>query len=515
MTGSARRRVLVVGSGIAGLTAALHARDAGADATILTKSVASDAATAHAQGGIAGVVFPDDTHDAHAADTLRAAAGLADAAAVRALVEDGTHRVAELLDRGVRFDRDDAGRLARGLEAAHSVSRVLHAGGDATGAEIERALLASARAAGIEIIERATLVDLVRGAGSVAGARVMDPAGRTREIAADAVVLATGGAGRVYAHTTNPPVATGDGIAAAIRAGAAVRDMEFVQFHPTVLAAGDPFLVSEAVRGEGAALVDGTGRRFAFDAHPDGELAPRDVVARAIADCMARQEGRPALLDATALGAGFLSRRFPTIDRAVRERGLDWSREPIPVRPAAHYLMGGVATDLEGRTSLPGLFAAGEAARTGVHGANRLASNSLLEGAVFGARAGRAAARRARPGCTTTPILGLRGPESGSRRESAEIWRRRAAGTARFDREALGRLMWDRAGLARDGAGLDEAAERVDAWIAHLAAPTSHTAVEDRSLLVVAREIIRAARARSASVGAHLRTDDARVGQPA
>ncbi len=206
------------------------------------------------------------------------------------------------------------------------------------------------------------------------------------------MILATGGAGQLYAHTTNPTGATGDGIAAAIRAGAAVADLEFVQFHPTALAVGAPFLVSEAVRGEGAILIDDTGRRFAFDAHPDGELAPRDVVARANARAMAAQDGRPVRLDATALGAARLAQRFPTIDAAVRERGLDWAREPIPVTPAAHYLMGGVVTDLDGRTTVPGLYAVGETARTGVHGANRLASNSLLEGAVFGARAGDAVA---------------------------------------------------------------------------------------------------------------------------
>ncbi|WP_110588646.1 L-aspartate oxidase [Microbacterium suaedae] len=512
---AARARVLVFGSGIAGLTAALHANDAGADVEILTKESASDTATSHAQGGIAGVIFPDDTHAAHAADTMRAAASLADPDAVRVLVTDGTHRIAELLDRGVAFDRDETGHLARGLEAAHSLPRILHAGGDATGAEIERALLASVRAAGIEIRERTSLVDLVLDEGVVSGAVVMDPSGRTRTVSSDAVVLATGGAGRVFGQTTNPAVATGDGIAAAVRAGADVRDMEFIQFHPTVLAVGATFLVSEAVRGEGAVLVDETGHRFVRDAHPDGELAPRDVVARAIAERMARQDGRPALLDATNLGARFLARRFPTIDRAVRERGLDWARDPIPVRPAAHYLMGGVTTDLHGRTSLPGLFAAGETAGTGVHGANRLASNSLLEGAVFGARAGRAAARASHPADTTTPILAPQRPETGARDKSDKNWRRCAGGTGPFDRGELGRLMWDRAGLARDGAGLAEAAAQIESWLAEIGALDSPAVLEDRNLLVVAREIVRAARARTASVGAHLRTDDARVAQPA
>ncbi|PTT17006.1 L-aspartate oxidase, partial [Microbacterium sp. HMWF026] len=287
-----------------------------------------------------------------------------------------------------------------------------------------------------------------------------------------------------------PAGATGDGIAAAIRAGAAVADLEFVQFHPTALAVGAPFLVSEAVRGEGAILIDDTGRRFAFDAHPDGELAPRDVVARANARAMARQHGHPVRLDATALGAARLARRFPTIDAAVRERGLDWAREPIPVTPAAHYLMGGVVTDLDGRTTVPGLYAVGETARTGVHGANRLASNSLLEGAVFGARAGDAVATD-RP--WHAPAVAPARPLPIAVADDAPA----------FSRAVLQRLLWNHAGLERDAAGLDRAASILAAWRAqHLALP-----IEDENLLLLATHVVDAARMRTTSVGAHFRTD--------
>lgn len=494
-------RVLVIGSGIAGLTAALAARAAGAEATIVTKARITDANTTHAQGGIAGVVFPDDAHADHEADTMRAAAGLADPAAVSALVTGGTEAIAWLIDCGVRFDRDGAGRLERGLEGAHSYPRILHAGGDATGAEIQRALVAAVRAAGIEVREHTMLMDLVLANDSarVTGGRLLGPTGEVRAERADAVILATGGAGRVFARTTNPAVATGDGIAAAIRAGAEVAGLEFVQFHPTVLAAGEPFLVSEAVRGEGAVLRDEAGRRFCVDAHPDAELAPRDVVARAIDEVMARQGGRPVMLDATGLGSA-LRTRFPTIDRAVRERGLDWVREPIPVAPAAHYLMGGVVTDLDGRTTIAGLYAAGEVAHTGVHGANRLASNSLLEGAVFGARAGESAALTPAPPYTTTQEFPAEEPETGVRPNSYQNLRRHVRGE-------LPELMWREAGLRRTERGLARAAGRIDGWIRDLPETVDAVGIETRNLLIVSREIVRAARARTESVGAHHRSD--------
>ncbi|MEV7827783.1 L-aspartate oxidase [Microbacterium enclense] len=496
--------VVVVGSGIAGLTAALHAAENGCRVTVVTKGALSDTNTRWAQGGVAAVTAPSDTVASHATDTMTAGAGLNDPAAVDVLVGEGPRRIAELVARGVAFDRAADGDFARGLEAAHAVARVLHAGGDATGAEIQAALGTAVRSAGIVVREHALLRDLVLSDGRVIGVE-LDGGER---LDADAVILATGGAGQLYAHTTNPAGATGDGIAAALRAGATVADLEFVQFHPTALAVGAAFLVSEAVRGEGATLIDDAGRRFCFDVHPDGELAPRDVVARANARAMAAQEGRPVRLDATALGAGCLAERFPTIDAAVRERGLDWAREPIPVTPAAHYLMGGVVTDLVGRTTVPGLYAVGETARTGVHGANRLASNSLLEGAVFGARAGDAVASGGvwPTGAVSPPTGDVSSPTGDAERADANG---RAAGdpatgdAPAFSRAALQQLMWAEAGLVRDAAGLARAAGVLAAWSAE-SAPRS---IEDENLLLVATHVVAAARARTVSVGAHFRSD--------
>ena len=511
---------VVVGSGIAGLLTALHAVERRCRVTLVTKDVLEHANTRYAQGGIAGAMFDDDRAEDHARDTLVAGAGLGDPDAVRVLVEEGPARIRELIALGVAFDRDDTGGFVKGLEAAHSYPRILHAGGDATGTAIEKALVSRLRASEVTVIEHAFLADLVLGAGRVTGVELLvgetpDRAGHRVTIEADAVVLATGGAGELYAHSTNPVVATGDGIAAAIRAGADVRDLEFFQFHPTVLQgrddAGAPtargsFLVSEAVRGEGATLVDEHGRRFAFDAHPDGELAPRDVVARAIARQMEAQRARPVLLDATRLHstdaatrAAFLARRFPTIDEAVRERGFDWAREPIPVTPAAHYLMGGISTDLFGRTTLPGLYAAGEVARTGVHGANRLASNSLLEGAVFGARAGDAIAADAASGWQTSLAATASGPlpPAAAPAQRAEP----------FSRRALQELMWEHAGLVRAEEGLGYAASVIAAWRSTERTPRSERDLEDENLLLVAEHLVAAARARPDSVGAHFRSD--------
>lgn len=505
--------VVVVGSGIAGLTAALHAADAGCRVTLVTKDVLDHANTRFAQGGIAGVMFSDDRAEDHERDTLTAGAGLSDPAAVRVLVEEGPARIRELVALGVAFDRGADGAWVKGLEAAHSYPRILHAGGDATGTAIEKTLVARLRgsdAGALRVVEHAFLIDLVVAGGRVAGVDLLvdegpDRTGRRERLDADAVVLATGGAGQLYAHTTNPPVATGDGIAAALRAGAAVADLEFMQFHPTVLPGDDAFLVSEAVRGEGATLIDDAGRRFARDAHPDGELAPRDVVARAIAEQMERQDGHPVRLDATHLRAdaaetaAFLARRFPTIDAAVRARGLDWAREPIPVVPAAHYLMGGVETDLAGRTSLPGLYAVGEVARTGVHGANRLASNSLLEGAVFGARTGDVIAADVAAGGwpvppATAPAVDTTPP---------------ALAPPPFSRAALQLLLWDDAGLVRDAGGLAHAASVLAAWRAAPRDPRTEAEREDENLLLVAEHLVAAARARRISVGAHYRRDAA------
>lgn len=549
-------RAVVIGSGIAGLLTALHAVEHGCLVTLVTKDVLEHANTRYAQGGIAGVMFEDDRVDDHVHDTLVAGAGLSDPAAVRVLVDEGPQRIRELIALGVAFDRDESGGFVKGLEAAHSYPRILHAGGDATGTAIEKALVARLRASAVTVIEHAFLIDLVVADGRVTGVELLvgetDAApGRRETVHADAIVLATGGAGELYAHSTNPEVATGDGIAAAIRAGAAVAGLEFFQFHPTVLAVGKSFLVSEAVRGEGATLVAENGRRFVFDVHPDGELAPRDVVARAIARQMDAQGGRPVLLDATRIHssdaderAAFLARRFPTIDTAVRERGLDWAREPIPVTPAAHYLMGGVSTDLFGRTTLPGLYAVGEVARTGVHGANRLASNSLLEGAVFGARAGDAIAADAASSSwpqpasapqwesATTPALEPRiltterrgssappsrsAPPDGVRPPfvTAERGDDAANEAPAFSRAALQELMWERAGLVRDEEGLRRAATVLAAWQAQRRVPVTEHDYEDQNLLLVATELVAAARARRESVGAHFRADHPAAGTP-
>jgi L-aspartate oxidase len=435
-------RLVVIGSGMAGLTAALEARARdGVDVVLLTKAALHDSNTAWAQGGIAVVTDPADSVAAHVADTLVAGAGLSDDDAVRVLCGEGPEAVAGLIRRGVLFDVHE-GELSRGLEAAHSHARILHAGGDATGAAISSALVARVRASGVDVREHTMAVDLHVVDGRVAGVRLLDGS----VLAADAVVLATGGAGQLYPFTTNPLVATGDGLAMALRAGAVAADLELYQFHPTALAVPGSPLVSEAVRGEGAVLRALDGHRFMTEVHADAELAPRDVVARGIAAQMARQGGAPVLLDATALGAEFLARRFPSIDATVRAHGFDWSREPLPVSPAAHYFMGGVRTDLWGRTSLPGLLAVGEVACTGVHGANRLASNSLLEGAVFGRRVVDAA-------IGVAPVDGSAFDEEWS----APVEVGRSAPAEPLSRTDLQRLLWDTAGLDRDAAGLGRA----------------------------------------------------------
>ncbi|MFX4287703.1 L-aspartate oxidase [Janibacter sp. G349] len=392
--------VLVVGSGIAGLTCALRLREHVDRVLLVTKTRLSEGSTAWAQGGIAAALAPEDSPGEHLDDTLVAGVGLCDEDAVEVLVTEGPARVRELIDLGAQFDRDAAGEITLTREGGHHRDRIAHAGGDATGAEISRALIAQLEAVqadpGIEVIEHALVVDLLTATdGSVCGATVhvigegeIDGVGAAR---ARAVVLATGGLGQIYSATTNPSVATGDGMAAALRAGAALADLEFVQFHPTVMhlgegATGQQPLVSEAVRGEGAVLIDASGEAFMAGVHPMADLAPRDVVARAILERMEATGTDHVLLDARHLGGDFLERRFPTIVARCRELGIDPATEPIPVAPAQHYASGGVRTDLRGRTNLPGLYACGETSCTGVHGANRLASNSLLEGLVFAHR---------------------------------------------------------------------------------------------------------------------------------
>ncbi|HEY5516244.1 MAG TPA: L-aspartate oxidase [Pengzhenrongella sp.] len=404
---STRADVIVVGSGIAGLTAALELRTRVPRVLLVTKGVLAAGSTVWAQGGIAAALDPQDSPAAHFADTLTAGAGLCDPRAVEVLVTEGPNRVRELAGRGTRFDLDLAGELALTREGGHHADRIVHAGGDATGAEVSRALLARLEAVcadpGIEVIEHALVLDVLTAAAGPSG-RPGPVCGVTLHVIGEgsrdgvgaalgrAVVLATGGIGQVFRSSTNPVQATGDGIAAALRAGAEVGDVEFVQFHPTVLwlgsgVRGQLTLISEAVRGEGALLLDTDGVRFMPAVHPMAELAPRDVVAHAMVRRMAATGAEHVLLDARHLGADFLRARFPTINERLLEHGIDFTTDLVPVAPAQHYHSGGVVSDLSGRATLRGLYAAGEVACTGVHGANRLASNSLVEGLVFAHRA--------------------------------------------------------------------------------------------------------------------------------
>ena len=485
--------ILVIGSGVAGMTAALEAVDSN-DVTLLTKSDLSQSNTRYAQGGVAVVTTEDDSVESHIADTLIAGAGLSDEDAVQVLCDEGPEAIDGLIDRGVKFDQVD-GHLAHGLEAAHSHARILHAGGDATGAGIAYALIDRMRESEITIRESTTAVDLVieglpDGGHRAVGVRLLDG----EVIRADRVILATGGAGQLFPYTTNPEVATGDGVAMALRAGAVVSDLEFYQFHPTSLDAPGNFLISEAVRGEGAVLIDREGKRFMPAIHPDAELAPRDVVARAIATQMAQQSGAPVRLDCTHLGADFLATRFPNIDAACRAQGFDWANAPIPVTPAAHYWMGGIRTDEWGRTSIPGLYAVGEVACNGLHGANRLASNSLLEGAVYG------------PRC----IAALADPPAAEDRDAQ--WPQPSildladhVDADDFTRDDLQTLMWGAAGLSRSGDEMRAASQRLAAFSTPRV--TDAKSAEDANLLIVSRAVMAMALAREESRGGHYRSD--------
>jgi L-aspartate oxidase len=485
-----RADFLVLGSGIAGLRAALGLARHGS-VLVVTKDQPTESNTGYAQGGVAAAVGADDRTDLHLTDTVEAGAGIVSSAAARVLVEEGPERIRELAAWGARFDRE-AGRLHFTREGAHSRDRVLHARGDSTGWEMVRALLEKTRRApAIEVRSFACSTDLALCEGRVAGCRFLGDAagGRETTVLARATLLATGGAGQVFAETTNPAVATGDGIAMGLRAGAALLDMEFVQFHPTALALpGAPrFLVSEAVRGEGAYLRNGAGRRFTE------ELAPRDQVARAIARENAAGRG-PVTLDLRHLDAQRVRTRFPRIHATCLRYGIDIVKDLVPVTPAAHYVMGGVATDLHGRATLPGLYAAGEVAGNGVHGANRLASNSLLEGLVFGARAALAMADDQNPVPSEPACLPAASRETRPRQPGlGDDLRRRA---------------WECLGLERDAAGLR-------GLIAFLETvrpfgplrPADRGAVEDANLADVARAMAASALFREESRGAHFRTD--------
>ncbi len=493
--------VVVIGAGVAGLRSAL-ALASRRHVLLLTKTaLATGGASARAQGGIAAAVGPGDSPRLHSADTLAAGDGLCDPAAVDVLVREGPDQVRALAALGTRFDQLPDGSFALGCEGAHSRSRILHANGDATGAEMVRALaaaLATERAAGrVEVVEWASAADLVVVDGRCAGVAARLGDGTPLICEAAAVILATGGAGQVYARTTNPPESTGDGVALAWRAGARLRDLEFVQFHPTALHVdADPLpLLSEAIRGERAVLVDGSGTRFMPGEHPQGELAPRDVVARAVWRRL--QAGGRVFLDATRSPGEAFAGRFPGVFALCQRHGLDPRRDPLPVTPAAHYLMGGVAVDLVGRSSLPGLYACGEVACSGVHGANRLASNSLLESVVFADRVAR--------DILATERQPIRLPEDAG---AAAIWQAPDAATlaARTVGEVRN-LMWRQVGVERSGPGLRAARRRLAALAAALPPGPSEAA----NSVLVARLIAAAALARRESRGSHWRVDHATV----
>ncbi|MDX6695046.1 MAG: L-aspartate oxidase [Blastocatellia bacterium] len=491
---------IVIGSGIAGLRAAIELAGRGARVTVLTKDRTDESNTEYAQGGIAVALSEDDEVALHEEDTLNAGAGLCDERAVRVMVEDGPGLIQELMAWGTEFDRE-GGRLVFTQEAAHSRRRILHAHGDSTGKEIVRALIARARAErGIIFMAHAATESLLVEDGRVCGVRYLDPLVRApRSLRARAVVLASGGAGQVFLHTTNPSVATGDGMAMAYAAGAELSDMEFVQFHPTALNLPDAprFLLSEAMRGEGGVLRNADGKRFMPRYHERAELAPRDVVSRSVVAEMQRTGTRTVYLDMTALDARYLRNRFPKIDETCLRYGLDITKDLLPVSPASHYCMGGVRTDLNGRATLPGLYAAGEVSCTGVHGANRLASNSLLEGLVFGARAGRAAAVDGES--AGVKFEGFAASTAGGGEEASNV---PVAGEVALSvRKRVRRLMWERVGILRSRESVGRALAEFE-QIAR--APLSRAS---RNFLNVATLIARAALWREESRGAHHRTD--------
>jgi L-aspartate oxidase len=501
--------VVVVGSGVAGLAFTLRLPES-VRVALLTKGHLGESNTRYAQGGLSAAVGRDDSPALHEADTIAAGAGLCDHDAVHALVEGAPDAVDWLLDIGAHFDRDEStGELLLGREAAHSRRRVLHAGGDATGAEIERALVASVRARSrVDVYEDSFALDLVIEEGRVAGLIAeLDGDSRPVQFASSLVVIAAGGAGQLWATTSNPPGATADGLAMALRAGVAVADLEFVQFHPTVLALPGtaPFLVSEAVRGEGAFLRDGSGARFMEGIHPLAELAPRDVVARAIQRQMALDGADHVYLDLRHLGDQPMRERFPTIARQLAERGLDLAADLIPVAPAAHYFMGGIVAGTTGETSLPGLLALGEASCTGVHGANRLASNSLLEGLVFGlAAADRFTESTMDPsphGPTQTRANQPPPPPTGGTQldigDLAKLRRRAQRAMSQYVA-----VVRDAHGLAQASAEILSVAEELEAYQSD-----RRPVWELRNLVLASSAIVAAATRREESRGAHFRAD--------
>ncbi len=496
---------LVIGSGVAGLRAAIELAVHG-NVVVVTKDIATESSTEYAQGGVAVVLSDEDEVGIHFEDTIKAGDGLCKEEAVRVLVEEGPERISELIGWGAEFDHEGT-KLAFTMEAAHSRRRILHAHGDSTGKELERVLISKAMSnKNIERLPFSTAVDLIIEGDTCKGGCVIS-ANDSLYINAKSTLLATGGAGQIFSRTTNPAVATGDGMAIAYRAGAILEDMEFVQFHPTALfiPSAPQFLLSEAMRGEGALLKNKRGEQFMKHYHPNAELAPRDVVSRAIISEMTATGTDHVNLDLRHLDSGFIKSRFPRIYSTCLEYAIDITSDLVPVSPAAHYIMGGVRTDTNGCTSVHGLYAAGEVACTGVHGANRLASNSLLEGLVYGYRAGRAAAQQlTAAGRKFNGTTG--GPGSGCRkiRES----RADVLADSNGIRDTLRKIMWQNVGIIRSKASLDKALEHLSEWKFILDMDfASRGDLELKNMIGVAFIIAEAALRRKESIGAHYRSD--------
>jgi L-aspartate oxidase len=487
---------IVVGSGIAGLYTALLAKPHGS-VLVLTKGGIDECNTKHAQGGIAAAIGVKDSPELHYKDTIAAGAGLCNEEAVRILVDEAPDRIADLVHFGVHFDTMD-GEVALTREAAHSVPRILHSGGDATGESIEVALSKMARLANIVILEYCLVTEVIVEDGVAKGVRTLDiRTGTVHEYSSRAVVLATGGGGRLFNFTTNPDIATCDGIALAYKAGADIIDMEFFQFHPTALRLPgvEPFLISEAVRGEGGILRNKDGRRFMFDYASKGELAPRDVVARSIVAEMKKTESDHVYLDVTHINPLKITARFPHIFRYCYVNGLDITRVPIPVSPAAHYMMGGVKTNVWGETNIAGLFACGEVASTGVHGANRLASNSLLEVVVFSKR-------------IVQRVQGGNGVPQITKESHYSLSKGKKSGEApALSLAGFQSLMWDSVGIVRSGKELERVASVLASWHKHIKEPADRPSYELANLILAGRIMAEAALIREESRGAHFRTD--------
>jgi len=495
--------VLVIGAGIAGIRAALEI-DPRLRVVIITKDAINLSNSAWAQGGIAGVLDPADNIENHAEDTMTAGAGLCDEEVVRNVVEAAPRLIRELASLGAKFDQKD-GHIALTTEGGHSHPRVAHALGDATGKEIMRALIDTVRGASwTEIWEKTFTIDLLTHEGECQGALVWNEHHGRTFVWAKQTILATGGAGRLYRETTNPDIATADGHAIAFRAGAELRDMEMMQFHPTVLyiAGSSRHLISEAVRGEGAQLVDVTGRPFMLDYDARGALAPRDIVSRAITDQMEKTRHSCVYLDLTHINPDHIRERFPHIGQMCREFGLDLTRDRIPVRPGAHYMVGGLTVDQQARTTVPGLWAAGEVTSTGLHGANRLASNSLLEGLYFGIRAGQGASEAALriPDKFVVPRIQPDWPEEVIDQDELNLTDLQ---------NSLSAIMWRNVGIRRDEAGLRAAAAQVDFWDRYVSMREFNSVPgwELQNMLLVARLMIESALARHESRGVHFRSD--------